>query len=306
MKSESPSRALRYSFLRVERCNMCRGRDFRMLGMRLNRSQGMRPRSVPGIATSVMQCRSCSLIFANPLPVPARLDDHYGLPAESYWKEHYFSPSPAYFARQIAHAGELLGPRENPRALDIGAGIGKAMAALAAAGYDCHGIEPSASFRDVAIARGGIAADRIALATLEEAEYPAEFFDFITFGAVLEHLYDPAAAIERVLPWLRPGGVVQIEVPSSRHLVQRIINAYFRLRGTNYVTHLSPMHPPFHLYEFGLESFRRHAARAGYRIARHYFDVCTIYHLPRIVHPPLRWLMERTDRGMQLTVYLMR
>ena len=27
------------------------------------------------------------------------------------------------------------------------------------------------------------------------------------------------------------------------------------MRGTNYVTNISPMHSPFHLYEFGLKSF---------------------------------------------------
>ncbi len=88
------------------------------------------------------------------------------------------------------------------------------------------------------------------MSSVEDADFPARSFDFITFGAVLEHLYSPSLALSRALGWLRPGGIIQAEVPSSDHLLSKLLNFYFRLRGTNYVTHLSPMHPPFHLYEF--------------------------------------------------------
>ena len=37
---------------------------------------------------------------------------------------------------------------------------------------------------------------------LEEVDYEANSFDFITFGAVLEHLYDPAQSIKQVMKWL--------------------------------------------------------------------------------------------------------
>ena len=64
------------------------------------------------------------------------------------------------------------------------------------------------------------------------------------------------------------------------------------------------MHVPFHLYEFGLKSFQKNAGLVGYEIAEHQFTVCSIYHVPRFLHPPLRWWMDRTNTGMQLTVYL--
>jgi hypothetical protein len=125
---------------------------------------------------------------------------------------------------------------------------------------------------------------------------------------VLEHLYHPAAAIERALSWLAPGGLIHIDVPSSSHLLARFLNLYFRLAGTSYVTHLSPMHPPFHLYEFGLESFAAHGRRRGYRIVRHEFHENGVYFLPipRLLHRPLSHWMRRTDRGMMLTVWLSR
>lgn len=297
----------RYTFVEIHACEMCGApvSEHHMLGMRLNRSQGRSPRAHPGIAVGVMQCRRCDLIFANPLPIPADMTDHYGLPPEDYWLPEYFEVDSAYFAAEVATAKKLLPFRPGMKALDIGAGLGKAMKALEEGGFDAYGIEPSPSFRDAAIARMGIDPARIDQRRMEEAEFGPEF-DFITFGAVLEHLYHPAEAIERALSWLAPGGVIQIEVPSSSHLIARFLNLYFRVAGTNYVTHISPMHPPFHLYEFGLKSFLAHGGKAGYRIVEHEFhqnDVLFVP-IPRILHRPISSWMKRTRQGMQLTVWL--
>ena len=64
------------------------------------------------------------------------------------------------------------------------------------------------------------------------------------------------------------------------------------------------MHEPFHMYEFDLESFRQLATRLGFEIVKHRYEVCKIYYVPKFLHPILRWYMKKTDRGMQLTVYL--
>jgi len=294
-----------YTFTPVDACNMCGAApdQFKIMGLRLNRSQGLRPRRVSGIAVSVKKCRRCELVFADPQPMPPNMSDHYGT-AEDYWDPEYFDDEPGYFAGEIAEAKRLLAFRPGMRALDAGAGIGKAMKAMTARGFDTYGFEPGEDFRAKAISHTGIAADRIALASVESADFPPAHFDFISFGAVLEHLGSPSNAIERALVWLRPGGIIQLEVPSSRHLVPRLVNLYYRLRGTNYVTNISPMHSPFHLFEFGLKSFGEHGRRAGYEIARHGYMVCTIFHFPRIMHPLMRWYMARTGTGMQLSVYL--
>jgi 2-polyprenyl-3-methyl-5-hydroxy-6-metoxy-1,4-benzoquinol methylase len=296
---------LSYRFEPVAACDMC-GADpgqFRNMGLRLNRSQGLNPRAASGIAVSVKKCRNCELVFADPRPVPASFDDHYGA-AEDYWAEDYFTEEPGYFGAEIATAQGLLGFRQGMRALDIGAGIGKAMKAMMAAGFDTEGFEPSPAFRRAAIERTGIPEDSLALAGVEDAKLPAEHFDFISFGAVLEHLQSPCQAIERAIGWLKPGGIIQAEVPSSRWLISRLVNAFYRLRGTSYVTNISPMHRPFHLFEFGLQSFEKHGLRSGYEVACHHFAVCSIPHAPRLLHPLLRWWMERTGTGMQLTVFL--
>jgi 2-polyprenyl-3-methyl-5-hydroxy-6-metoxy-1,4-benzoquinol methylase len=282
-----------YAFKPVTRCDMCGSGNHRLLGLRLNVTQGIRPGRAEGITVSVKQCRDCDLIFANPQPIPADISDHYGVPPEEYWRAHP-EWTPAYLSRQIATAQRLLPFMPGMTALDIGAGLGMGMRSLTFAGFDTWGLEPSEPFFEKA--KQNVDPARLALSTVEEADYPPASFDFITFGAVLEHLYSPRAALDRAFHWLKPGGIIHAEVPSSRWLVSKLVNAYYRLCMTNLVTNLSPMHSPYHLYEFGLRSFKR------YEVARHEIEVCSIPHFP--LKPVLRWIMGRTGTGMQLTVYL--
>lgn len=278
--------------------------DHKIMGQRLNQSQGYNPKSKNGISVSIMKCRNCKLIFSNPQPVPFDIQDHYGVPPENYWKPEYFIIDKNYFSHEIETTKNLSEFKEGMKALDIGAGLGKCMVALKNGGYDVFGFEPSIPFYERAIEKMKIAPDKLKLGMIEDVDYPDSFFDFITFSAVLEHLYDPSIAIKKALKWLKPGGLIHIEVPSSKYLIPRIFNFYFRLRGTNYVNNLSPMHKPFHLYEFDLDSFKSHSAFNDYEIAHHEYYVCDIYFIPKIFHGFLAWYMAKTKKGMQLAVWL--
>lgn len=294
-----------YSFLRIDSCNMCAAPSpFDILGLRLDQSQGRQPRAKAGVATTVCRCRACGLIFCNPQPAPESIQDHYGLAPESYWNTVEYRPRPDYFRRQIAAAKDLLDFTPGMRAVDVGLGLGKGAYVMREAGFDVHGFEPSETFHGKALELLGGDAERFQLATLETAEFEPGSFEFVTFGAVLEHLFDPDAAIAKAMTWLRPGGILHAEIPNARHLVSRLLNLYYRTIGTNFVTNTSPMHVPFHLFEFDIRAFERNGALNGYTIARQWFDTGSIFHLPGALHPLLRALMRRSDTGLQLTVFL--
>jgi len=296
-----------YSFVEIANCNMCGAvtTENYILGQRLNKPQGFRPKNKQGISVSVIKCKTCGLIYANPLPIPANIQDHYGIPPEEYWTYAKSEINSCYFSEQIQKAKRLLGSdTDGLKALDIGAGEGKSMNALNLAGFDTYGLEASATFRKFAIDSFGLDPERLKLGMIENAVYPDSFFDFITFGAVLEHFYNPADCISKAIKWLKPGGIIQIEVPSSNHLIAKIVNFYYRMVGTNYVTNLSPMHSPFHLYEFDLKSFAKNSKIQNYDIAEYYYYVCRIYHFPDFMHPLLRYIMAKRNSGMQLEVWL--
>lgn len=297
----------RYIFEHNEVCEMCgdKTEGHKIMGQRLNQSQGMRPKRKTGISVSVKRCRNCGLIYSYPMPVPFSIQDHYGIDPEEYsWKEDYYKEDPNYYSKQLAAAKSLLNFQPGMKALDVGAGLGKAMRAMQNAGFDVFGIEPSPNFRKRAFEWLKIPEEQIRLASAEEAEFPDDHFDFITYGAVFEHLYHPAQVLARSIKWLKPGGIVHIEVPNADNLVGRLINRYYRLRGTNYVTSLSPMHAPFHLYEYTLKSFEAVAKQLGLEVVKHEYEVCSIFHFPGFVKPFMRKYMEWTNTGMQLTVYL--
>jgi 2-polyprenyl-3-methyl-5-hydroxy-6-metoxy-1,4-benzoquinol methylase len=296
----------KYSFKEISVCEMCGDQtaNHKVLGQRLNKSQGYRPKTKSGISVSIIKCTNCGLIYSNPQPIPFDLQDHYGTPPEEYWKEEYFVWHPTYFSSQIEEAKKLLDFKSGMKALDIGAGLGKAMLSMQSKDFDVYGLEPSIPFYERAISKMGIDREKLKLGAIEDLDYEPEFFDFITFGAVFEHLYEPSLCLEKALSWLKPNGIIHIEVPSTKWLLAKFMNFYFKLIGTNYVTNLSPMHTPFHLHEFDLKSFNKLSEKLNFKVENYKYDVCSIYYFPKIFHGLLRSYMKATNKGMQLTVYL--
>jgi 2-polyprenyl-3-methyl-5-hydroxy-6-metoxy-1,4-benzoquinol methylase len=277
-----------------------------VLGKRLNQSQGLRPRRKVGIAITIVKCSVCGLIYANPLPIPESVQDHYGVPPHEYWNDDQLAADGNYFSSQLKLFEFLYNgsaSKERLRALDIGAGTGKCMAVLSKAGFQVYGVEASARFYEAAIARTEIVPANLKIAKLEDAEFEHDYFDFITFGAVLEHLYDPSAAISKAIRWLKLDGLMHAEVPSSSWLVSKLVNLLYRTTGSDYVTNLSPMHPPYHLYEFTLSSFNQHGSSHGYNVIHHQYHVCDTY-MPKFADRIVRPLMRISDTGMQLEVWL--
>jgi ubiquinone/menaquinone biosynthesis C-methylase UbiE len=296
----------KYTFYSISKCEMCGSpaASHKILGQRLNQSQGFRPNSKIGISVSIIKCTHCDLIYSNPLPIPNDIQDHYGIPPEQYWSPEIFTFQEGYFSSQISKFKEIAAFKNGMKALDVGAGLGRSILALNNAGFDTYGFEPSEPFHKRAIEKMGIKAERLKLGMIENLDYENDFFDFITFGAVLEHLYYPSQSINKAMKWLKKGGLIHIEVPSSHWFISKIYNIYYRLTGTNYVTHLSPMHEPYHMYEFGLKSFSEHAKQQGYEIAYYEYTVCDMPSIPKLFRPVLYQYMKATNKGMQLSVWL--
>jgi SAM-dependent methyltransferase len=276
----------------------------RVIGQRLNKSQGFRPKSKSGIGVSVKRCSRCGLIYSDPQPIPHSIQDHYGIPPESYWDEAYFNWDESYFSSQITTAKSLIHFQPGMKALDIGSGIGKGVYALTRAGFDAYGLEPSETFYRKAIESTKISPDKIKLSSIEDAVYEDNSFDFISMKAVVEHLYTPSASLASVIRWLRPGGVVYVEVPSADYFLTGFIDSYFRLIGTSFTSHISPMHEPYHLFEFTVKSFEENAKQNNYHVVRHDYDVCEIFFFPRFMHPLLHSYMKATNTGMDIQVWL--
>ena len=278
---------------------------FKVLGKRLNTSQGMKPKKKAGISTTIMKCLNCGLIFSNPQPIPENIQDHYKTPPEDFWKKSYFVESDDYFNNEIKWLKKLSKIEKGAQALDVGSGIGKCMKVLEREGFETFGIEPSQAFYQRAIEKMGISPQKLKLTSIEDAQFPNNSFIFITMIAVLEHLPDPSCAIQKILKWLMPGGLIFIEVTSSSWLINRMANLYYKIIGSDYVANLSPLHIPYHLYEFSLNSFKKHSEVYNYKIIHQEYYVCQTY-MPKYFNFFLKPVMKYSNTGMQLCLWLTR
>ena len=295
----------RYDFKYIYNCNMCGSEtdSHKILGKRLNQSQGRNPTTKVGITTTVAKCTNCQLIYSNPQPIPFNIQDHYSVTPEEYWHPSYFLVEENYFKDEIIKLKSLIAFKPGMKALDIGSGLGKGMIALEKAGFDTFGFEPSQQFYERSISEMGINSNKLKVGQIEEIEYESDSFEFISFGAVLEHVYDPSASILKALKWLKPKGIIHIEVPSSTWLVNKMINFFYKLRRGDYVGNLSPMHNPYHLYEFGVKSFKEHAEKNNYELAHYEHLVCETF-MPKFADYFIKPYMKFTNTGLQLCVWL--
>lgn len=292
---------MRYDLVKVPACNMCGSGSRRDLGLRLSGRTGLRPRKASGIGIPVKQCADCELIYADPMPLPVNIGDHYDMKPEDYFDEGHLREWPAFDNSSLS---ELLEFRPGMKMVDVGAGAGMHMIGFEKAGWEAWGIEPSPSFVRFGVDRLGIDPARLLQQQVESNTLPMDTFDLVSFGAVLEHLPSPAKALEAACRILKPGGIVLADIPSSRFLMSRLINLFYRLNGTPYVTNVSPLHPPFHLYEFSHRSFEKNGDRVGYKVAKHEYWVTTLYNVPKKVEPIVRHLLTKTGLGDGLRVYL--
>ena len=140
------------------------------------------------------------------------------------------------------------------RLLDVGAGRGRFVAAARAAGYDAAGIEPSD--RGVRAARAAYDVE-LTHATIDGAGVAPGSYDAVTLWHVLEHLDDPAAALARVVSWLRPGGVLLVGVPNLASVQAALAGGrWFHLDAPRHRTHFTPAGLDALLRASGLEPLR--------------------------------------------------
>ena len=122
------------------------------------------------------------------------------------------------------------------RLLDVGCGSGDLLIALRADHWRAQGVEPQP--QGAARARDAHGLD-VLTGRFEDVELPASAFDAVVFSGVLEHLYDPVAALRRARRLLAPGGLVAVLFlpmlgsPEARLLGQR----WMALDLPRHVTH---------------------------------------------------------------------
>lgn len=143
--------------------------------------------------------------------------------------------------RRMAMLGRL-GLDRGARVLDAGCATGDFLAA-ASARYTMSGLDVSADAVAIARERNPGFADRIRAGFVEDQAFGADAYDAIVLWDVVEHIWDPVAACQRLVGALRPGGHLLLSTPDIGAPVARAMRSRWAF-----------MTPPEHLGLFSLPS----------------------------------------------------
>lgn len=241
-------------------CPICEVSPTKLMGQRGGRAH----RENLGVECEIWRCRRCSLIFPNPMPVPARgLDQHYSLPPAEYFVHHDIDKKGDAAVGLLRTAEELIGGKG--LLLDIGAGRGELLKAAKQKGWKVVGIEPSANFAEYAAHHSGA---EIRRQPVELCGFEENSFDAVVLSAVLEHLYSPDQTIKEISRILRRGGALFVDVPNESGLYFLMGNIYQRARRRDWVVNLAPTFSPFHVFGFGPRSLRALLRKHGLKTER--------------------------------------
>jgi SAM-dependent methyltransferase len=186
-------------------CTLCDARDAALISRKDRHGRPLR----------TVLCRGCGLAWSDPLPAPDSL--------ASYYREHYrweyqgtYRPRRVHIYRNGRNALERfrqlrrwLPPQA--RVLDVGSGGGELLYLLGREGCRATGVEPHAGYAEFAIREYGL---DVRIGSVEQIELEAASFDLIALYHVLEHTACPAVVLARLRQWLKPTGVLAVEVPN--------------------------------------------------------------------------------------------
>jgi len=197
------------------------------------------------------RCRGCGFIFMHPYPSDAFLHDYYktrslynsGNDASSYGRA---------VADRTALIAGLLNRAETKRvgrSVDFGAGVGIAVAAHAALGFEALGIETNPQAQ-----AAGREAFGVDILDLSLEEMPRELSLFTLFE-VLEHIKYPSAFLAQVRGYMAKGAAIAGSVPNY--------NSYARyLRGKD----SNALYWPEHVNQFTRKTLAETLEEAGFEV----------------------------------------
>lgn len=156
----------------------------------------------------IVRCLACGHMQLERFPDDIELAEAYGEAAsDDYVEEEAGQRATARIAL------ERIERHVRPGALlDLGCWVGFLLAEARERGWRTLGVEPSEFASDYARERLGLEVIR---AGLFEADLPADEFDAVVMGDVIEHIPDAGAALDRIAGLLRPGGVIYLALPDA-------------------------------------------------------------------------------------------
>jgi 2-polyprenyl-3-methyl-5-hydroxy-6-metoxy-1,4-benzoquinol methylase len=152
-------------------------------------------------------------VWSDPRPHDARrfYEEDYRLSYKNTYRpklKHILRAGKVALSR-VEKIARLLSSRK--AVLDVGTGGGEFAYLLQSLGHRVNGIEPNRGYADYSIREYGLT---VQVGFVQDATFPPESFDVVTIWHVLEHTEDPGAVLALLRSWLKPDGMLVVEVPN--------------------------------------------------------------------------------------------
>jgi len=195
----------------------------------------------------IIKCRNCGLIYQD-------YPDKQGQNNNIYDSLYSDSPHQDFVSRRFdtivrRHIYNDIEKIHKPPGLmlDIGCSFGQTMAFFNDKGWTTTGIDVC----EVSIKWSKAHGLNCSLNSINDYN-PARKFDVIIMSHVLEHLADPAVALQGIKKWLKPGGIIHIRVPN-------ILSKLLKYK----IFFLGELKPYEHLYYFSADTIRLLLKKTG-------------------------------------------
>ncbi len=243
-----------------EKCPICKGEEYSIASTTIR----------GGVQCDVRHCKKCTVYY-----LPPGFADSDKL-IQEYSTNYTYKPSlgsllgtdyDPYLA-YVSYIDHLL-DKKTTSLLDIGAGPGHFISHVKDRVLNVEAVELHPGQADYCRKTHNITVHEDLISALDMTEK----FDIVCAFSVLEHVPDPVDFLTKAMSFVKPGGVLFIEVPNSQdpllslYDVPNYSNFYFR---------------PEHLYDFNKQSLAKLFETAGFR--NHTLDLHQAYSLTNHIH----------------------
>jgi SAM-dependent methyltransferase len=211
--------------------------------------------------------------------------DAEGKPVHDYFAFYQELGEEDRYRTEIRELSRLVTPG---RILDVGCSTGRFLALARDAGWEASGVELSPLASSFARDKWGL---EVVTGQLADAPFTRGSFDAITLHHVLEHIPDPKGFLAmEVLPLLRPGGVLVLEVPNFTSLESRVNRELWQdLRPMEHLYHFSPSTLSHMVVSAGFEVLRVRTKMASWGVKPALEGLGVPARWTRGIRPPAGW-----------------
>jgi SAM-dependent methyltransferase len=198
----------------------------------------------------VVRCRSCSMVYLNPRPIPALMLSGYANAEDPMFVAQNEARIQAFGKTLGSVMRRLKLDARWRRLLDVGCAGGAFLVAARRYGFETVGVEPGRWL-------ASYARNRHLLDIREGVLKPGMFdpcsFDVVTLWDVLEHLPNPHDTLAAAASLLQPGGLLLVNYPDIGSLAARLLRQRW------------PFWLAVHLLYYTRTTIARQLERAGFR-----------------------------------------